>query len=202
MMPPFFTLSGIKLYTPGFLIFKFFPMFRAMARLSSVVLFCLLLALAEGLEYLYENNLIPSKVLTGVFVLVFVVVMVETVVPIKLEKYAAPPSVYSYINEHTAQDALLAVYPYQATKDAFYWLDVHQRCLVNVRGLKLQDFAADSFTANIRTQEGRSDLVSLGVNYLVVMNYPESYTLVEDLKLDTRFALVTEVENSYLYKVR
>ncbi|MBU1017208.1 hypothetical protein KJ678_03565, partial [Patescibacteria group bacterium] len=55
-MPPFFTVGGHKIYTLGFVLYKFFPMFRVTARLGVVILMGVLVINGVFLQSLFLKS--------------------------------------------------------------------------------------------------------------------------------------------------
>ena len=55
MMPPFIPLFGIKVYFPSFLLAKYLPAFRVLARLSIVFLLFFLVFVGRGIEFFIKR---------------------------------------------------------------------------------------------------------------------------------------------------
>lgn len=178
MLPPFFTLSGVKFWTPGFLLYRFLPMFRVFARLSIVVLFCLLISLGYCFDFVY--NTVSKKVrlvLSFAFSIIFVVTLLETYIPPKIQKVESAPLVYSYLGGK--EGISFAVYPYSATDEAYFWLDEHKGCVINLYNRELTESLLTKIPANL--------------DFLVVHKYTENLEVFVNspkLELEQEFPTV------------
>lgn len=166
-MPPIFTVSNITLYTPSYLLFRFFPMFRATSRISILVLLCLLVAISELLKTIRKNKPQVFSKLKYVVPVVLVAVLMETYVPLKIYNDSVVPEVYSFLGTKEGPSRI-AVYPYNQTQSSFYWLPVHKAEIVNTRFYRTPDFDSETFTNTLITENGISDAQKIKVNYLVV----------------------------------
>jgi hypothetical protein len=199
-MPPFFTVSGIKFYTPGQLVYELFPMFRVTARLSIIILLCLLIALAYSVDFLCTKSDKWAKFLRFYMPLLFIVTLLETFVPVKISKVESPPNIYTYMQAQTSEGSKFAVYPYPLTREAFFWLPVHQRLLINPREYRYGEFDSEKFTKNLNTIEGLQHLQELEADYLVV----HKNILQEDLEfflMSEKLELVSDFGDYFLYRV-
>ncbi|MDD5606855.1 MAG: hypothetical protein PHN37_03285 [Candidatus Pacebacteria bacterium] len=167
MMPPFLTLSGLKIYTPGYLVYLLFPMFRVTARLSVFLLFNLLFILSYIISHLHEIYPKKRKFIRYFVVLLVAVTLFETYIPIKIQKHSQPPEVYSFIGESYSKVNLI-VYPYNESKKAFFWINVHDSYLINVRDFADDSFESEKFTKELVTKEGFENAVLIENLYLVV----------------------------------
>ncbi|GIW69585.1 MAG: hypothetical protein KatS3mg101_0332 [Patescibacteria group bacterium] len=87
-MPPYFTISGLKIYTPGHLIAVLFPMFRVTARFSPMILLFMLMIMAEIINVIHIKHQKFFKIFMPILL---VVTLVETFVPFKITKYDKVP---------------------------------------------------------------------------------------------------------------
>jgi len=164
MMPPFFTISGIKFFTLGELVYRFFPMFRVTTRMAPLLLVNFLIILATSVDYLSKKHPLFFKIFIPILT---IVTLMETFIPLKIVYYNQPPEVYSYLGEIAPQEKF-AVYPYSQTDEAFFWIDAHKGYLLNIRGYKDADYSSEELTKSLPTKEGIAKLKSLGGKYLLV----------------------------------
>lgn len=163
MMPPFFTISGLTVYTPGWLIYKFFPMFRVTSRFIVVILFILLTLIGEILtKYPFKG-----KKSTLIYLLL-PLILLETYIPLKFTRVEAVPEEISQLSSYISKEDMFATYPYSSTKQVFYYLPDYERLLLNPRGLAYGDFSSESFTSELVTDAGLIKAHELGVKYLLV----------------------------------
>ncbi|MFC1700336.1 hypothetical protein ACFLZ4_01670 [Patescibacteria group bacterium] len=170
MLPPFITFLGLKIYTPSLLIYKLFPMFRVMARMSILLLFLILNILGLGFDFLYESFSGKKVTLRFLSVLILLATIFETFIPLKIVKMDKTPKVFDYIRESTDKSSILAVYPYSKSQDIFFWTISHKRAVLNFRDFKYEDFNAEDFTKEMVSGDGLSELRAHNVDYLVVLN--------------------------------
>jgi len=201
MMPPFFTLAGITIYTPGWLIYKFFPMFRTTVRMSVLILLNILLVLAPFFDDLSRKY--PKKHLLIFTFVTFLtgLTLLETFIPVKIQFLDTPPQVYSYIGENHAGTNFV-VYPYPKNQEALFWVDVHKSYLLNIRMYKKGDFDSEIFTKALNTDKGLLDLKNRKVDYLIAFKdiSNEDLNFFQNNKTQT-LNLEKEFDDSYLFKV-
>ncbi len=182
-LPPYFTINLRKIYTPTHLIFLYFPMFRAVARLGVLILFVLLIFSGSGYKLIL--NKINNKRF-GIFVVsvLFIVSLVEFFVPIKLTNIGNPPLVYAYIKNNLPMGSPLVVYPYSETSEAIYWYREHKGALINPRQAVRLDYGFDSedFTKSLTNCKGILEARNLGATYLVYFDGAD-----KDAKLNKDF---------------
>ena len=138
MLPPFFTISGVVIWTPGYLLFKFFPMFRVTARLAILVLLLLLTTFGYCMDYIF--SVYKAKLLWLFMISLLAVTLFETYIPLKIQNIGDPPDVYVYLRDNIPPDAKFAVYPRAMSDEALFWLPVHRRELVNAKNFVADDF--------------------------------------------------------------
>ncbi|MBD3366173.1 hypothetical protein GF360_02390 [candidate division WWE3 bacterium] len=199
MLPPFFTISGIKIYTPGELMYRFFPMFRVTTRMAPLLLLNFLIILATSVDYLSRQSEKYKKFFRVFVPVLTLITLAETFIPPKIVYYNEPPAVYSYLGEIASQKKF-AVYPYSQTDEAFFWLDAHKAYLLNLRGYSEEVYNTEVFTKSLPTLGGISILGSLGGEYLVVYrDIPKEE--FEFFSTTSQLVRVKEFPNSVIYKV-
>jgi hypothetical protein len=198
-MPPYFTLAGLKIYTPNWLIYKFFPIFRVTARLGIVVYFVLLSLMAKVVFYIKENQLFSRKILKFFIFLLLIVTLTETYIPIKMYRQKQPPEVFKYLEELGGYHRI-AVFPYSKADDTYLWMPVHKQLLVNPRGYRNSKYgySSEELTKSITTKEGLEKLKKLEVEYLIVFKegqYLEYFDHANSLEVVEKF------DDSVIYKL-
>ncbi|PIS23258.1 hypothetical protein COT49_01015 [candidate division WWE3 bacterium CG08_land_8_20_14_0_20_40_13] len=183
-LPPFFDFAGVKVYTPGFILYKLFPMFRVTQRLGVVILMCVLvlngifisevLKKVQSLE-LIVKNLVKSSELKYKNILVLLLIfgyagfsLVEFFVPIRIMNIKNVPPVYEYLSKIDDPAVIIATYPNQSPEDIF-WVSRHKKGLINPRdyvNIKFQ-FNSKEFTKDLSTIEGLLKAKKYNVSYIV-----------------------------------
>jgi hypothetical protein len=169
-------------------------MFRVTARLSTVILLCLLAALGYYVDSAQSNGISLKKIRVFIYVLTFVT-LIETYVPLKFVQMGAVPHIYTELKEQSSPEDLFGVYPYAISEEALYWLPEHNRKLINPRDYKTANFNARSFTESLNTTLGIKNAKELGLKYLVVGDTPEFFLHQADLKL------IYQEDNYYLFEL-
>lgn len=198
--PPYFTINGLKFYTPGQLIYEFFPMFRVMSRLSVLIHFNLLIVMA----ILFENFALRFKhkeMINLVVLSVFMFTTIETYVPVKFLKMQEAPPVYTYLGKKAENSPVrYAVYPSTRARESFYWLPVHKSYLVNMRGINSAEFNSDKFTRQFQEKPAAGLLNSFDIEYMIY--YKNSLGDKENMFLSYPGIIIErEFADSYLIKV-
>jgi hypothetical protein len=200
-MPPYITFSQVKIYTPGYLMYLFFPMFRVTTRMSILLLFCVLNIFGIALKYIVSRYGNMKKYIGVYMGLILCLTLGGTFIPPRIYKVPKPPDIYLHVSQNTPSDSVFAVYPYGKTQEAFYWTDVHQRALINPRGYVYYAFDAELFTHDLTTMEGLAALRALNVDYLVVFDTNDNLYDVGFFENHHSLDIVTTSYNATLYKV-
>jgi hypothetical protein len=99
-MPPYFTIAGLKIYMPSYLLMHIFPMFRSLVRFAPLIMLIVLVYAGYGLRALDEkfkkSKFYPINFNIILLVLCFLSVA-DLYVPIRITYYEEIPSIYSYI---------------------------------------------------------------------------------------------------------
>lgn len=171
-MPPSIVIKGFEIYTPSYLLFKVFPMFRVLSRMGVLILFLTLIFTGYGYKILSDFMLKKNMGLAtvrSVLVILTLFSIVQLYVPPKITHVGTPPKVYSYLGQTDSFKSPIVVYPYTKTNEAFFWLTAHQKALINPRfySNKASNFESESFTNLLKTTRGLEQAKALGAKYLV-----------------------------------
>ena len=180
-LPPFVTISGLTIYTPGYLIYKFFPMFRVTTRLSPLILICLLLALANSSELMSKDNRV-YKIFRLFLPLIAVLIILETYVPVKIYTVRDTPEIYYYLVKSTNQTTVFASYPLELARESFLFTATHQRNFINPSVYETPNFSSKKFTTALATKEGLKNAKTSGVGYLLFSKKFTAQSMLEDPK--------------------
>ncbi|MFZ5424786.1 MAG: hypothetical protein ACOZAO_03195 [Patescibacteria group bacterium] len=198
MLPPFFTISGVKVLTPGYLVYLLFPMFRVTSRMAPIVLFLLLIIFAEIISHLYYK-LSKKKLLMSV-VFVVAVTLAEVFVPVKVFNYSNTPEVYTALSELPPEESYFAVYPYSESDEAFFWLWQHKRLLINPRFYSTATFDSETFTKNLATDQGLQSLSAYSNAYLVVIKEKTEVSTLDFFESSNKLKKIKETATYSIYK--
>lgn len=162
-MPPYFTIGGLTIYTPNYLLFKFAPMFRATNRLSIFILF-ILIFINSGILNAFFNRL---HKFSGIFLLgLLFLVFIDSRVPVRIINVSIVPEVYTYLRDQTPVSARVAFYPSHQTD--IFWLREYKRVLINPTTYNVPEFSSEKFTKSLITDAISTNLNLYNVNYVVV----------------------------------
>jgi len=178
-LPPYFTVKGITIYLPSFLIWKIFPMFRVLAR-ASIFEYLILLTIVGVCatliikKYKKIGILITSALITFSFL--------EHLIPYKITQISETPEIYKYMGKALNKNYSAIIYPQSFTKNYFFWMPTHQTPITNPSGFKFGDFDSNKFTKEINTCEGLKMARYLGVKYLIVYNQENEVSFFKNNK--------------------
>lgn len=192
-MPPYFTVSGLKIYTPGHLIATFFPMFRVTARFSPMILLLMLLIMAEIINVIHVYK---PKFFRIFMPILLVVTLVETFVPFKITKYDKVPDPYVYMGTQQPMTIKYLVYPYSKSNESFFWLPDHKQCLMNVRGYNYENISAEELTLKLFEPGMLEQAKTLGTTHILFYE-PEEY--LDQISALNSLELVQQFSDSALY---
>ncbi|HXK52626.1 hypothetical protein H6802_04285 [Candidatus Nomurabacteria bacterium] len=209
-MPPYFTIALHKIYTPSYVSYLMFPMFRSLVRLSELINIIVLIFAGYGLLFFnsWADFTIAAKFpkmsertrafIISLFVFVITVFAVsEKYIPLKVTKYSYPPSILSYIKENLPKDSVIAVYPFSNVNEYMFWISYTQRPIINPRGFGQGSFGfeSDKFTENLVSCEGMQEAIDLGVGYVLVYNISSLSSRIVDFITHNQF-----LKQLYVYK--
>ncbi len=201
-LPPYFTVSGLKIYTPSYLMWLLFPMFRVLSRTGIFILFSLLILRGFGfiaiIEFLKEKFVsVKNKNMGNVVVIVVLVLLTlfnlaEFYIPFRFTDLHTTPKVYTYIKEHLPKDSIIALYPYSKTSDAVYWFQYLDPILINPLYKKRGDFNSAIFTKELPTSAGIQKAKEYGVDY-VVYYYNEDANEIDFFNNSPLLTLISDI---------
>ncbi|HAI63124.1 MAG: hypothetical protein UU64_C0001G0076 [candidate division WWE3 bacterium GW2011_GWF2_41_45] len=200
MLPPFFTVSGIKFFTPGYLLYKVFPMFRVTSRLVIALQVIMIFFIAK-FSWLSKQQTLSKKINWAIYFVLWLALL-ETYIPIKIIKEPDIHPIYMEIASDTDIESIIAVYPYNKTKEALYELPVYNRKLINPPSYVTGIFDSSIFTNNLHTFEGRLEARNLGVDYIVVFPFGDSGESCESFgESSTIVELIRKRTDACIYKI-
>lgn len=194
-MPPELSFRDSTFYTPSYLLFKVFPMFRVLTRAGVLILFLTLIFSGYGYKILISFLLgkgFRKRYAYIVTIFLLVLSVMEFYIPIKVTRVGTPPKVYTYLSKGRLIKSPIAVYPYNKTNESLFWMGVHQQPLINPKLYSNRDagFTSENFTSLLTTPQGLEKAKVTGARYLV-------YFYEEDKYISSDFFSQT----SYLAKV-
>ena len=172
-MPPIVILSGVKFYTPSYILFSLFPMFRVLARAGIIILFLNLIFTGFGyvkLIRILSSRMSNQRAIKLLLLPLALFSFLEFFVPLKISYVGLPPSVYAYIGSFSTQNKFpLVVYPYSKTSEAEFWIKTYRQPLVNPRSYEYKStgFISEDFTKSLNTFSGLDKSQKIGAKYLV-----------------------------------
>ncbi len=171
-MPPSITINGVTLYTPSYILFKVFPMFRVLARAGALIGFLILIF--TGFGYLALINLatakkIPRRAIQLILLILGLFSVAEFFIPLKITHVGTPPKVYAFIGETDVLKSPMVIYPYNKTNGAYFWLTTHNQPLINPRMYENREtgFKSEDFTKLLNAPNGLEKAHDMGAKYLV-----------------------------------
>jgi hypothetical protein len=147
--PPSFTVSGITLYTPSYLVYYLMPFFRVLTRLSSVIFLLVLLINLVAISTL--SVVYSKKYLLLAFLLVLSLVSFSVKLP--LVNVSKPPREVKELT--TLKCKVFAVIPIGDYYSSF-WILHHEKLLINPKDFvnTKTKYNASKLTYSLFTTEG------------------------------------------------
>ena len=155
--PPYVIISGKYIYTPSYLLYLTFPMFRVLSRFGFVITLIELIFTGYGIS-LIQYKISKTKLRYPVYVVITLLAISEFFIPLKITKVLEMPKVFRYIKDYTPEQTVIATFPYDKNTEAFFWLKDYKRNYINVPG---------AFAKNLASDEGLLTAKSLTPDYLV-----------------------------------
>lgn len=170
-LPPYITISLQKIYTPSYILYLIFPMFRSLARIGIMILAIQLIFTGFGYLLIKEKLQITqqTKYKYLLFVPFFVISFMEFYMPPVITDVSTPPQIFTYIKNNTPNDSKIAIYPGKESARTTFWVKEYQRQFVNPSYYIAPKFGFDAndFTNNLYTCQGLLEARNLGVDYLI-----------------------------------
>jgi len=169
--PPSFTIHGIEIYTPTYLLYYIIPVFRTLVRWAVVIYLFVLIINSFLIQDLY--NLMKTKLQKTLFILTFIalnfVIFAIKIPVINIEK---PPVEIAYVKEKYPQSVPYAVYP-KGDYYSIFWVISHEDLLINpVNYVNYETgFDSNEFSKKLITEEGIQEFLKQNPKYLIY--YPE-----------------------------
>lgn len=132
-LPPFVIVKNIQTNLPAFYLYRFFPMFRAYARLGVVVLLGLALLASFSLaHFLNYKNRRPKTVIFFTGLLTALVLLEFANIPSpKVVDFSVTPKAYAWLAGQPGEKIILEWPPSFNVAEGFLWQRVHQKGLAN-----------------------------------------------------------------------
>ncbi len=167
--PPSFTINGTTFYTPTYLMYFIFPIFRTLVRFSAIITMLVFTINLFLINDIY-NMCRTSKVQRLVF-LVFIVIINIYMFALKIPvvSFSNPPAEYIGVSK-LPKSSLLAVYPKGDYKTMFWTLYTKIPLANPVGFVNFENgLSSDEFSKNLLSDSGISKARSLGVSNLLVL---------------------------------
>jgi hypothetical protein len=170
--PPSFTIHGIEIYTPTYLLYHIIPVFRTLVRWAVVIYLFVLIINAFLVQDLY--NLMKTKFQKILFIIGFLGLnFVIFAIKIPIINVNKPPVEIAYIKEKYPESVPYAVYP-KGDYYSIFWIISHEDKLINpVNYVNYETgFDANEFSKNLITEKGIQEFLNQNPEYLIY--YPEN----------------------------
>ncbi|MBW6441970.1 hypothetical protein K0B04_03675 [Patescibacteria group bacterium] len=169
--PPSFTISGVEIYTPTYLLYYIVPVFRTLVRWAVVIYLFVLIINSFLVQDLY--NLMKTKFQKILFILAFLSLnFVIFAIKIPVININKPPEEIAFVKEKYPESVPYAVYP-KGDYYSIFWIISHEDLLINpVNFINYETgFNSNEFSKNLITEEGIQEFLNKDPKYLIY--YPE-----------------------------
>jgi hypothetical protein len=170
--PPSFTIRGIEIYTPTYLLYYVIPVFRTLVRWAVVIYLFVLIINSFLVQDLY--NLMKNKFQKILFIISFLSLnFVIFAIKIPVININKPPQEIAFVKEKYPESVPYAVYP-KGDYYSIFWVISHEDLLINpVNFVNYETgFESNGFSKNLITQEGIEEFLEHNPKYLIY--YPEN----------------------------
>jgi hypothetical protein len=170
--PPSFTIHGVEVYTPSYLLYYIIPVFRTLVRWAVVIYLFVLIINAFLVQDLY--NLMRNKFQKILFILTFLSLnFVIFAIKIPVININKPPQEIAYVKEKYPESVPYAVYP-KGDYYSIFWIISHEDLLINpVNFINYETgFDSNDFSKNLITEEGIQVFLEQNPKYLIY--YPQN----------------------------
>lgn len=177
--PPSFTIHGVEIYTPSYLLYYIIPVFRTLVRWAVVIYLFVLIINSFLVQDLY--NLMRNKFQKILFILTFLSLnFVIFAIKIPVININKPPQEIAYVKEKYPESVPYAVYP-KGDYYSIFWIISHEDLLINpVNFINYETgFDSNDFSKNLITEEGIQGFLEQNPKYLIY--YPQNISN-EDLE--------------------
>ena len=184
--PPVVPIGSFKLYTPSYLMYEFFPMFRSTSRLAIYVHINFFIISAFILN---ELTLKVNKKKRSILIFIVLILMsFEFVGNYKTVGFNSIPETNKFLFENNKNKDMVAVYPNSFRNDFLLNMVYHENPFFNPSGFVRKEINFDSsdFTSSLDSCENLAYFKSFNGKYIAIRDTPESeFQLLN--QLDTVF---------------
>ena len=169
--PPSFTISGVEIYTPTYLLYYIVPVFRTLVRWAVVIYLFVLIINSFLVQDLY--NLMKTKFQKILFILAFLTLnFVIFAIKIPVININKPPEEIAFVKGKYPESVPYAVYP-KGDYYSIFWIVSHEDLLINPVDFVNNEtgFNSNEFSKNLITKEGINEFLSQNPKYLIY--YPD-----------------------------
>jgi len=170
--PPSFTIGGVEIYTPTYLLYYIVPVFRTLVRWAVVIYLFVLIINSFLVQDLY--NLMKNKFQKILFILSFLTLnFVIFAIKIPVININKPPQEIAFVKEKYPESVPYAVYP-KGDYYSIFWIISHEDLLINPVNFVNYETGFDSneFSKKLITEEGIREFLDKDPKYLIY--YPEN----------------------------
>ncbi len=170
--PPSFTIGGVEIYTPTYLLYYIVPVFRTLVRWAVVIYLFVLIINSFLVQDLY--NLMKTKIQKILFILAFLTLnFVIFAIKIPVININKPPQEIAFVKGRYPESVPYAVYP-KGDYYSIFWIISHEDLLINPVNFVNYETGFDSneFSKKLITEEGIREFLDKDLKYLIY--YPEN----------------------------
>jgi hypothetical protein len=203
-MPPFIKFLNLTIYTPNYLIYLYFPMFRVMARLGVLIFLIMLIFAGYGYKSILSSSRLKIKWRYLIAIIIFCISISEFIAPLKITNTSEIPEVYTFFKPEIKNN--IAIYPNSKIREGLFWTKDHNQNIsnffsgatININEVQVK---TEDINKNINTCNGLETIKQLNAKYLIFFpNNQDSSELSSEffelnLDLVAKYTLVNQEEN-------
>ena len=189
-MPPYFSVSGYNIYTPSYILYLIFPMFRSLSRFVIFMQINFFIIAALSLNELLTKYRIKTLIVFVFFIFWFTL---DFSLNYKTTSVSINYEINKFLFENNKENSMIAVYPNSFRNEFLLNMPYYEKPLFNPSGLVRNEINFDSgkFTSNLDSCENLNYFYKFNGKYIVIKNY-EDYIFININKLPTVFESKSE----------
>ena len=191
-MPPYITLFGTNIYTPSYLLYLLFPMFRTLARIVIFIQINFFIISAITLNEL--TKFLPIKKFAIILIFIVCGMSLDYLSSYKFTNIPVFDETNSFLKNVDSENKMIVVYPNSFRNDFLLNMPSFESPFFNPSGLVRGDINFDSgkFTSNLDTCENLFYFSNFNGKYIAIRDF-KNYEFKYIDKFPTVF--VSEAEN-------
>ena len=173
-MPPYFALSGKNIYTPSYLLYLIFPMFRTLSRIVIFIQINFFLISAITLDEI--TKFLSIKKFAFILIIIFWGMSLDYIMNYKFTNISVLNETSNFLKNNNSENTMISVYPNSFRNDFLLNMTSYEGPYFNPSGLVRSDINFDSgkFTSNLDSCDSLIYFEAFNGKFIVIRDYNNS----------------------------